>query len=69
VAFNDDQAPSALFGSVTFSNRYTGHPYGDFCSASRQQPRAPSLRFSFSGFAGRAISSSRMTLRSLQSFR
>jgi len=30
VAFNDDQAPSALFGSVTFSNRYTGHPYGDF---------------------------------------
>jgi hypothetical protein len=30
VLFEDHQAPAALFGSATFSNRFTGHPYGDF---------------------------------------
>jgi hypothetical protein len=28
--FGDWQAPGNLFGNVTFSNRFTGHPYGDF---------------------------------------
>ncbi len=30
VYFADGQAPAALFGSATFSNRFTGFPYGDF---------------------------------------
>ena len=30
VYFADGQAPSALFGAATFSNRFTGFPYGDF---------------------------------------
>jgi len=30
VVFRDNQAPGALFGSATFSDRFTGHPYGDF---------------------------------------
>ncbi len=30
VYFADGQAPANLFGSATFSNRFTGHPYADF---------------------------------------
>lgn len=30
VNFQDQQAPAALFGQLTFSNRFTGHPYSDF---------------------------------------
>ncbi len=30
VLFADGQAPSALFGNASFSNRFTGHPYSDF---------------------------------------
>ncbi|MEK7406989.1 MAG: carboxypeptidase-like regulatory domain-containing protein [Acidobacteriota bacterium] len=30
VKFSDGQASNALFGSVSFSNRFTNHPYGDF---------------------------------------
>jgi hypothetical protein len=30
VRFSDDQASNNLFGNVTFSNRFTGHPYADF---------------------------------------
>ncbi len=30
VVFQDNQAPGALFGSASFSNRFTGHSYGDF---------------------------------------
>ena len=30
VRFEDNAAPAALFGSVTFSERFTGHAYGDF---------------------------------------
>jgi outer membrane receptor protein involved in Fe transport len=30
IRFDDGQAPSNLFGAVTFSNRFTGHPYADF---------------------------------------
>ncbi len=30
VRFQDHQAPAALFGDVRFSERFTGHPYGDF---------------------------------------
>ena len=30
VRFEDNQASGSLFGSVQFSNRYTGHPYADF---------------------------------------
>jgi Carboxypeptidase regulatory-like domain len=30
VRFVDNQAPTALFGDVRFTNRYTGHPYADF---------------------------------------
>lgn len=30
VYFADGQAPAALFGSATFSNRFTGYPYADF---------------------------------------
>ncbi|MGH9838867.1 MAG: hypothetical protein ACREEM_08795, partial [Blastocatellia bacterium] len=30
VRFSDGQAPNDLFGSVSFSNRFTGHPYSDF---------------------------------------
>jgi hypothetical protein len=28
--FQDQNMPDALFGSLNFSNRYTGHPYADF---------------------------------------
>ncbi|HTM51371.1 MAG TPA: carboxypeptidase-like regulatory domain-containing protein [Bryobacteraceae bacterium] len=28
--FNEIRQPDALFGDLRFSNRYTGHPYGDF---------------------------------------
>lgn len=28
--YKDHQAAAALFGTATFSNRFTGHPYGDF---------------------------------------
>jgi len=28
--YQDWQMPTALFGNMTFSNRYTGHPYADF---------------------------------------
>ena len=30
VRFSDHQASNNLFGNVTFSNRFTGHPYADF---------------------------------------
>ncbi|MDP2996391.1 MAG: carboxypeptidase-like regulatory domain-containing protein [Bryobacterales bacterium] len=30
VYYADGSAPTNLFGNVTFSNRFTGHPYGDF---------------------------------------
>jgi hypothetical protein len=30
VRYSDGQAPTNLFGSVTFSNRFTGFPYADF---------------------------------------
>ncbi|MGH9659449.1 MAG: hypothetical protein ACRD96_12955, partial [Bryobacteraceae bacterium] len=30
IRYADSQAPSALFGQVSFSNRFTNHPYGDF---------------------------------------
>ena len=30
IRFSDGQAPQDLFGSVSFSNRFTGHPYADF---------------------------------------
>ena len=30
VVFQDDQASDALFGRVSFSNRFTNHPYADF---------------------------------------
>jgi hypothetical protein len=30
VGFSDHQASNNLFGNVTFSNRFTGHPYADF---------------------------------------
>jgi hypothetical protein len=30
VYYADGQAPTNLFGSVTFSNRFTGYPYADF---------------------------------------
>ncbi|MCS7025736.1 MAG: carboxypeptidase-like regulatory domain-containing protein [Bryobacteraceae bacterium] len=41
--FRDRNMPTALFGSVNFSNRFTGHPYADFLlgiptTASRQAP-------------------------------
>ncbi len=44
VKFSDSQAPGALFGNVSFSDRFTGHPYGDFLlgiptSASRAFPQ------------------------------
>ncbi|HTM49287.1 MAG TPA: carboxypeptidase-like regulatory domain-containing protein [Bryobacteraceae bacterium] len=43
VRFEDNQASANLFGAVTFSDRFTGHPYGDFLlgiptSASRAFP-------------------------------
>jgi hypothetical protein len=43
VRFEDNQAPAALFGNLSFSERFTGHPYGDFLlgiptSASRALP-------------------------------
>lgn len=42
--FQDSQAPGALFGNVTFSNRFTGQPYADFLlgiptSAQRAAPQ------------------------------
>jgi len=41
--YQDHQMPDALFGSASFSNRFTGHPYADFLlgvptSASRAAP-------------------------------
>lgn len=30
VGFGDRQANASLFGNLTFSNRFTGHPYSDF---------------------------------------
>lgn len=30
VRYEDSQAPANLFGGVTFSNRFTNHPYADF---------------------------------------
>ncbi len=30
IQFQDSQAPANLFGAVTFSNRFTNHPYADF---------------------------------------
>jgi hypothetical protein len=30
VKYSDGQAPTNLFGSLTFSNKYTGQPYADF---------------------------------------
>jgi Carboxypeptidase regulatory-like domain len=30
VRFEDNQASANLFGALTFSERFTGHPYGDF---------------------------------------
>ncbi|HWB84928.1 MAG TPA: TonB-dependent receptor [Bryobacteraceae bacterium] len=30
VTYADGRAPANLFGNVTFSNRFTGHPYADF---------------------------------------
>ncbi|MCI0704822.1 MAG: hypothetical protein L0241_27505, partial [Planctomycetia bacterium] len=30
VRFEDNQASANLFGTLSFSNRFTGHPYGDF---------------------------------------
>ncbi|MEZ5398493.1 MAG: carboxypeptidase-like regulatory domain-containing protein [Bryobacteraceae bacterium] len=30
VGFYDQNQPAALFGNLNFSNRFTGHPYGDF---------------------------------------
>ncbi len=30
VRYEDNQAPANLFGSATFSNRFTNHPYADF---------------------------------------
>jgi hypothetical protein len=30
TGFSDHQASNNLFGNVTFSNRFTGHPYADF---------------------------------------
>ena len=43
VRFEDNQASNNLFGSLSFSDRFTGHPYGDFLlgiptSASRAFP-------------------------------
>lgn len=49
--------PGALFGSQSFSNRFTGHPYGDFLlgiptSASRSFPplRQEQISWSYHGF-------------------
>lgn len=58
VAFQDQNQSNALFGSGTFSNRFTGHPYADFLlgvttTASRAAP-APfidRLRWSWDFFA------------------
>jgi hypothetical protein len=48
VLFEDHQAPAALFGSATFSNRFTGHPYGDFLLGipTTAQRAFPSIRIS-----------------------
>jgi hypothetical protein len=58
VRFSDSQAPTALFGNVTFSNRFTGHPYADFLlgiptTASRAFPqvRTDRLRWEYDLFA------------------
>lgn len=57
VRFSDSQAPSALFGNVSFSNRFTGHPYADFLlgiptTASRAFPqvRIDRLRWAYDLF-------------------
>lgn len=58
VKFSDGQASNALFGNVSFSNRFTGHPYGDFLlgiptSASRAFPHVITdrLRWAYDFFA------------------
>jgi hypothetical protein len=57
VRFSDSQAPTALFGNVSFSNRFTGHPYADFLlgiptTASRAFPqvRIDRLRWAYDFF-------------------
>jgi len=57
TGFQDSQAPAALFGNVTFSNRYTGNPYADFLlgiptSAVRNAPQLfiDRLRYSWDFF-------------------
>jgi len=54
VRFEDNQAATALFGSLSFSERFTGHPYGDFLlgiptSASRAFPPVPISRLRWAG--------------------
>ncbi len=57
TGFQDSQAPAALFGNVTFSNRFTGNPYADFLlgiptSAQRAAPQLfiDRLRYSWDFF-------------------
>lgn len=56
--YQDSQAPAALFGTVNFSNRFTGHAYGDFLlgiptSAQRAAPQVfiERLRWNWDFFA------------------